>query len=142
MGSTVKPDGNVDILIAEDSATQAQRLQHILEQEGYRVIAAANGRLALEAAHRRKPALVISDVVMPGIKGPELVAQVVRRFPNIAVLFVTGYAGDASEAEGFADHELLRKPFTINALKNAIAAALQRKLSAPRRAAISAVTKQ
>ena len=39
-----------------------------------------------------------------------------RRFPNIAVLFVTGYAGDASEAEGFADHELLRKPFTVGAL--------------------------
>ncbi len=50
MGNHREHRRHVDILIAEDSATQAQRLQHILEQQGYRVIAAANGRLALEAA--------------------------------------------------------------------------------------------
>ena len=65
-----------DILIAEDSATQAQRLQHILEQQGYRVTAAANGRLALEAARRRKPALIISDVVMPEMTGYELCTRI------------------------------------------------------------------
>src|SRR5262249_17257176 len=61
-----------DILIAEDSVTQAQRLTHILETQGYRVMAAANGRIALEMAMRHKPDLIISDVVMPEMTGYEL----------------------------------------------------------------------
>jgi len=64
------------ILIAEDSATQAQRLQYILERQGYQVTVAANGRLALEAAQRAKPVLIISDVVMPEMDGYELCSRV------------------------------------------------------------------
>jgi signal transduction histidine kinase len=64
------------IIIAEDSATQAQRLQHILEQQGYRVTAAVNGRLALQAARLDRPALIISDVVMPEMNGYELCRQI------------------------------------------------------------------
>ena len=76
--SSVAPSPNTaqHILIAEDSATQAQRLQHILEQQGYRVTAAANGRLALQAARRDRPALIISDVVMPEMNGYELCRQI------------------------------------------------------------------
>ena len=66
----------VEILIAEDSSTQAQRLRHILEQRGYRVIHATNGRLALEAAQCHKPTLIISDVVMPEMDGYELCRRV------------------------------------------------------------------
>jgi signal transduction histidine kinase len=76
MNVTTTPDTALHILIAEDSATQAQRLQHILEQSGYRVTAAANGRLALEAARRSKPALIISDVIMPEMNGYELCGRV------------------------------------------------------------------
>ena len=46
------------ILVVEDSATQAEQLKYLLEQEGYTVSAAANGRLALEAARKRKPKLI------------------------------------------------------------------------------------
>lgn len=60
------------ILIAEDSPTQAAQLRHILEQQGYRVMSAANGKLALEAALQCRPQLVISDVVMPEMTGYEL----------------------------------------------------------------------
>jgi two-component system, sensor histidine kinase and response regulator len=66
----------VEILIAEDSPTQAKRLQHILEQQGYHVTHAANGRLALEAARRCKPTLIITDVVMPEMDGYELCRRV------------------------------------------------------------------
>ncbi|HEX9782409.1 MAG TPA: response regulator [Opitutaceae bacterium] len=65
-------NGGVDILIAEDSPTQAQRLQFILEQQGYHNTVAANGREALEIARRIRPALVISDIVMPEMDGYEL----------------------------------------------------------------------
>jgi signal transduction histidine kinase len=69
-------DAGARVLIAEDGATQAQCLAPILEQHGYRVSSAANGRLALEMARRQKPALVISDAVMPDMNGHELCAQI------------------------------------------------------------------
>jgi signal transduction histidine kinase/HPt (histidine-containing phosphotransfer) domain-containing protein len=59
----------VEILVAEDSATQALSLQYLLEQQGYRVTLCENGRLALAEAKRRKPTLVISDIVMPEMDG-------------------------------------------------------------------------
>jgi signal transduction histidine kinase len=76
MNATITPGPPLHVLIAEDSATQAQRLQHILEQQGYRVTATANGRLALEAAQRSKPALIISDVIMPEMNGYELCGRI------------------------------------------------------------------
>lgn len=79
------------ILIAEDSVTQAQRLRHILEQKGYEVVSAANGRLGLEAAQRRKPMLLISDVVMPEMDGYEL-CRAVKSDPqlrDVPVILVT-----------------------------------------------------
>ena len=74
--NTQRIDQSVDILIVEDSPTQAQRLQHILQRQGYDVRHAANGRLALDAARQSKPALIISDVVMPEMDGYELCRQV------------------------------------------------------------------
>ncbi len=91
MNTDAMPDTALQILIAEDSATQAQRLQHILEQHGYRVAAAANGRLALEAAQRSMPALIISDVVMPEMNGYELCSRVKAdaRLSHVPVVLVT-----------------------------------------------------
>jgi signal transduction histidine kinase len=67
------PDSKkIKVLIAEDSPTQAQQLQYVLEQQGYEVGVAANGRLALEMAPGFKPTLIISDVVMPEMDGYEL----------------------------------------------------------------------
>jgi signal transduction histidine kinase/ActR/RegA family two-component response regulator len=130
------------ILVVEDDPRVRSATVAALNELGHRPLAFGSGEEALshlDADDRFD--LVLSDVVMPGIKGPELVVQILRRFPNIGVLFVTGYAGDAGEAEGFADHELLRKPFTINALKKAIATAMQRQVSVPRRPAITVVSK-
>jgi DNA-binding response OmpR family regulator len=81
----------VEILIVEDSPTQVQQLQHILEQQGYRVASAANGRLALEAVRRRKPTLIISDVVMPEMDGYELCRRVKSdaSLSDIPIILVT-----------------------------------------------------
>lgn len=79
------------ILIAEDSPTQAQRLRHILEQKGYEVLVAANGRLGLEAARRRKPTLLVSDVVMPEMDGYQLCGTLKSdsELSDIPVILVT-----------------------------------------------------
>lgn len=66
------PREEIEILIAEDSPTQAQKLAYLLEGMRYRVTATANGVEALAAARRRKPTLVISDVLMPEMNGFEL----------------------------------------------------------------------
>ncbi|MDB5882622.1 MAG: response receiver histidine kinase [Ramlibacter sp.] len=79
------------ILIAEDSATQAQRLRHSLEQHGYSVAVAANGRLALQMIPEFQPALVISDVVMPEVDGYELSRRIKEdaALRDIPVILVT-----------------------------------------------------
>ena len=65
--------------------------------------------------------LIISDVLMPGQTGPELVASILARAPRIRALFVTGFAGEAGSDLEFGGHQVLRKPFSINALDQAIA---------------------
>jgi DNA-binding NarL/FixJ family response regulator len=70
--------------------------------------------------------LVLSDVLMPRQTGPEMVALLTGRWPDLAVLFVTGFAGEANP-QTFGDHILLRKPFTLAALERAIDAAMARR---------------
>ena len=67
---------------------------------------------------------------MPGQTGPEMIAALGPSYPHIAVLFVTGFAGEANAAE-FGRHPVLRKPFTLSALERAIAAALAADRPAP-----------
>ena len=62
----------VEIVIAEDSLTQAERLRYFLEKNGFVVRAAGNGRQALEMVAERRPSLVVSDIVMPEVDGYEL----------------------------------------------------------------------
>src|SRR5689334_835722 len=66
----------VRVLIAEDSATQAERLKYVLERNGYQVTSTMNGRQALEAAKTNKPTLVISDIMMPEMNGYQLCHQI------------------------------------------------------------------
>ena len=74
--------------------------------------------------------LVVSDVLMPHQTGPEMIAALLPRFPHLAVLFVTGFAGEANAAE-FGEHPLLRKPFTLAALERAIDEAMRRERPEP-----------
>ncbi len=95
---------SVKILIAEDSPTQAQRLRHILEQDGYEVRVAANGQLALAVAAQFRPALLISDVVMPQMDGYEL-TRCVKADPDlldIRVILVTAMSDPEDVIRGLA----------------------------------------
>ncbi len=80
-----------EILIAEDSPTQAAQLQHMLENQGYIVTAAANGRQALARLRIKKPDLVITDVVMPEMDGYELCSAMKSdpEFVRIPIILVT-----------------------------------------------------
>jgi PleD family two-component response regulator len=70
MRARVKPfDDRVEILVAEDSPTQAEALRYALEQKGYRVTLARDGKQALDCLNGAKPALIISDIIMPEMNG-------------------------------------------------------------------------
>ncbi len=105
----------MEILIAEDSPTQAQRLRYILEQQGYLVTHAANGRLALEAARVRKPTLVISDVVMPEMTGYELCRHLKedKHLGDIPVILVTTLSDPEDVIRGLECHadNFILKPY-------------------------------
>ena len=115
-------DHAADILIVEDSPTQAQRLRHILEEQGYSVTHAANGRQALEAAQQSRPALVISDVVMPEMDGYELCRRLKAdaSLGKVPVILVTTLSDPGDVIRGLeclADNFIL-KPYDEQYLIN------------------------
>lgn len=84
---------------------------------------------------RRDIGLIVSDVLMPGITGPDLVAAIRALHPHIPVLFMTGFAGDIDDAARFEGCEVLRKPFTLAGLAAALDRVLPRDTAPPRRRA-------
>ncbi len=105
----------VDILVAEDSRTQAEQLAFLLEQRGYRVTVAANGKLALQAAQAQKPTLVVSDIVMPEMDGYELCKAIKsdEELKDVPVILVTTLSDPQDVIRGLecgADN-FIRKPY-------------------------------
>lgn len=106
---------SLDILIAEDSRTQAEQLSFLLEQHGYRVTIAANGKQALLAAQAQKPTLIISDIVMPEMDGYELCKAIKsdENLKDIPVILVTTLSDAQDVIRGLecgADN-FIRKPY-------------------------------
>ena len=126
------PGGGVlDVLMVEDDSRVHAATRAALTELGHRVTGCASGQEALtllEGGIRLD--LLMTDVMMPGMTGPELVARAHAVRPEVAVLFVTGYVGEAGQADDFAGHEVLRKPFTIAALGGAIDKAMARQVRA------------
>src|SRR5688500_11223101 len=120
------------ILLVEDDPRVRAATVGALEDLDYEPVACAGGAEAIELFDKERFDLVISDVIMPEMTGPELIRIIKERRPEIAVLFVTGYVGEG-ESEDLVGYELLRKPFTVGALASAVASALSRPVNEPRR---------
>jgi CheY-like chemotaxis protein len=122
------------VLVVEDDPRVSRATLGALEELGYRTLAAGSGAEALALLEANpKVALVITDVMMPEMTGTELAAAIRPLYPELPILFVTGYVGEAGDAAELAGGDVLRKPFTVAALANAVAAALG--ISGPRLAA-------
>ncbi len=104
------------ILLVEDEAAVRNVIQTGLESFGYRVIVAGSARDAIQLMQTHGPEidLLITDVVMPGMSGRQLSDQLRIQFPNLKILFVSGYTDDAVVRHGVEDSSdiLLLKPFT------------------------------
>ena len=115
MTSRKSVNERVEILIAEDSATQREKLKYLLEERGYAVTAAPNGKDALAAARRRKPAVIISDVMMPELDGYGLCKAVKAdaKLKDIPLILVTTLSDPRDVLLGLecgADN-FIRKPY-------------------------------
>ena len=112
-------------LVVEDDPRVLAATADSLEELGLSTVRCADATKALGLiAEDKEIGLVVSDVLMPGMTGPDLISALRKDHPGMPVLFVTGFAGDIDTAEAFGGHAVLRKPFTINALGRAVEALL------------------
>jgi CheY-like chemotaxis protein len=127
--------GTETILLVEDQDQVRATAQAILTRNGYTVLSAASGDAALRVAERHPTAidLLLADVVMPGMNGPELARVLAGRQPNLRVLFTSGYIDRAVVREQVieAGHHFIQKPFSPDGLLREVRATLD----APRLAA-------
>jgi signal transduction histidine kinase/CheY-like chemotaxis protein len=112
--------GSETILLVEDEDLVRNFAREVLSGLGYHVLAAADGfeALRIQARERRAIQLLVTDVVMPHLNGPQLAKRLQPLLPDMAVLFVSGYAADAVVTQGIlhSDAAFLQKPFSPDAL--------------------------
>jgi two-component system cell cycle sensor histidine kinase/response regulator CckA len=125
MKSETPKRGSGTILLAEDEPLLRELGETILTQAGYSVITAGSSESlrALIGEHQGKVDLLLTDVVMPNISGPELVRIARERWSNLRVLFMSGYADDELQ-DLDRDAGFIQKPFTPSELTAKIAEVL------------------
>ena len=114
------PRGAETILLVEDDAEVREMVAEVLGLQGYQVLVAATAADAIAVAERRTASIdmVLSDVVMPKMNGPSLVARLREIRPGLKALMISGYTGDAILPRGIdaAQMPFLEKPFTVKSL--------------------------
>lgn len=122
--------GTETILLAEDEEALRAVMELTLLRAGYTVIAATNGAHALNlmADHDGVIDLIVTDVVMPGMSGPEFVERASEAYPGVRVLYMSGYADDTIVHHGVLDEgiEFINKPFTFAQLNRKVREVLDR----------------
>lgn len=115
----------LDILLVEDDSRVLAATLAALQELGHRPVPCEDPLTASDViADMDALDLIVTDVIMPGRTGPEMIAALEPMLDGVAVLYVTGYAGDASDTNRFGKYPVLRKPFTLSALESAIADAM------------------
>jgi hypothetical protein len=106
------------ILLVEDEVSVRKLIQSSLEASGYKVLTAESPQDACDMVPRHHVDLLISDVVMPGLSGPEMVRRILAKTEGLRVIFISGYTYDAMTRHGLKLQPLylLQKPFTTSDL--------------------------
>jgi signal transduction histidine kinase/CheY-like chemotaxis protein len=123
------------ILLVEDEVEVRKLVCSLLERDGHHVVQAGNGVKALEIIRTAQTAfdLLITDVIMPEMSGPEFAARAAEIYPSLPVLYMSGYTDDFIVHHGMTDKGLsfIEKPFTADALKAKIRDVLAASKQAP-----------
>jgi CheY-like chemotaxis protein len=119
------PHGTETVMLVEDEPAVRHLAVNILRSLGYEVLSASNGQDGLHVAqnHKGKPIrLVISDVIMPLMGGKVMAEWLKATFPDLKVLFTSGYTDDAIAQQGVLDAglEFLPKPYTPSSLAHKV----------------------
>jgi PAS domain S-box-containing protein len=116
--------GTETILLVEDEANLRYLARQYLEKQGYKVIEAADGAVAMQiaVAHDKTIHLLLTDVIMPGMNGRELAQRICEIRPNVKVLYMSGYTENVIGHNGMLDAgvRLLQKPFNLRDLKGKV----------------------
>jgi CheY-like chemotaxis protein len=135
LGTTLAPQAEplpprregMTILLAEDDVIMRRLTRKMLEGHGYKVLEAEDGQSALEVigSDHASVDLILTDVVMKGMNGPELVLRLIDSHPAMKVVYMSGYTGELVADQGIdSGIPLLEKPFTRAGLLKTIDAAL------------------
>ena len=116
--------GEETILLVEDETNLRRLARQYLETQGYKILEAADGAAALQIVDGYKGTidLLLTDVIMPGMNGREMAAQITNLLPGLRVLYMSGYTENAIGHDGTLDAgiNLLQKPFSLPALKDRV----------------------
>src|SRR5580700_724340 len=122
--SAAAEPGTETILLVEDEANLRYLARQFLEKQGYRVIEAADGAVAMQiaVAHEGTIHLLLTDVIMPGMNGRELAQRISEIRPNVKILYMSGYTENVIGRNGTLDAgvRLLQKPFTLRDLNSRV----------------------
>ena len=105
------------ILVVDDEEVVRSVVRDMLEPEGYPVLDTADPQQALRIARERPVHLLLTDVVMPLMKGPELAAKLLAVSPSTKILLMSAYPMSEVSASGWA---FLSKPFSVQGLNDRI----------------------
>jgi PAS domain S-box-containing protein len=121
------------ILVVEDDARVRQFIVECLEILGYQAVQADYGQAGLDKLESLHPDLLITDFLMPGMTGAEVIAKARKKFPGLPAIIATGYADMRAIDEVIDNEMILRKPFQLNDLAYKVQYALdQANAAAPR----------
>ena len=117
------------ILIIDDEVNLRRNLQILLSRAGYTVVTAMDGTEGLHCLQRAHFDVVLTDLVMDGNNGLEILEDLVAYAPETPVIVITGYASAAFANEAFCRgvYDYITKPFQFEVIKNAIASVLEKK---------------
>jgi two-component system cell cycle sensor histidine kinase/response regulator CckA len=123
------PAGSKTVLVVDDAEGLRHMARRLLQQQGYTVLVAANADEALALFERNGSIdVLLTDVVMPGVSGPELTRQLIERRPTLRVVYMSGYTDEAIVHHGILEPGVifLNKPFTSETLGQKVRDALDR----------------
>ncbi|MFL6306094.1 MAG: PAS domain S-box protein [Candidatus Sulfotelmatobacter sp.] len=116
----------VTVLVVEDDSVMRRLSRKMLEEHGYQVVEAEDGNAALAAIASAdgKIDLTLTDVVMKGMTGPDLVLKLIESYPQMKVVYMSGYTGELVTNQRGNGMRLLEKPFTRASLLQTLDRAL------------------